>query len=99
MRNLEFPSPVCVQRFGQTVEIETVDEALTLLMSWPTPHRGNAFQSAVSGCEGALDGAVTPNEAREALAEFVDVTRMAASRRRSSGRQLGSAFEGPALKH
>ncbi|MBE7185824.1 MAG: DUF982 domain-containing protein [Methylobacterium mesophilicum] len=74
MRNLEFPSPVHVQRFGQPVEIETVDEALALLMFWPASRRGNAFHHAISGCEAALEGALTVGEAREALAEFVDVT-------------------------
>lgn len=100
MRNLEFPSPISVQRFGQTVEIETVDEALALLMFWPVSHRGNAFQYALNGCEGALDGAVTAGEAREALAEFVDVTGTAAGRNSAGNTRRLKTIEALAsLKH
>lgn len=78
MQDLEFARPVYVLHLGRAVEIDTIAEALTLLVQWPPTHRGALFQAALEACEAAVDGEVTPAEAREALAELAGISRVSA---------------------
>ena len=70
-----FSSPLqLVSPAGEIVEIEGVRDALRFLDAWPSGRRGPVYQCAARGCQAALEGHLTVEEARSAVANFAHIT-------------------------
>ncbi len=74
MERQQFKEPVRIWHRNNIIEITTVRQALAFLNSWPASRRGPVFQCAVNGCNAAVAGHLTADEARLALVSFARIT-------------------------
>jgi hypothetical protein len=52
--------------------VGSVEEAMAFLANWPVMERGPLYYVAANSIESARVGAITPDDARKALVEFLD---------------------------
>lgn len=74
MERLEFNEPVRIWHRNNVIEITSVRQALGFLNSWPASRRGPVFHCAMNGCNAAVAGHLTVEEARLALVSFAHIT-------------------------
>lgn len=74
MERLQFVEPVRIWHRNGIVELKDIRQALGFLNQWPASRRGPVFQCAVNGCNAALVGHLTTEEARLALVSFAHIT-------------------------
>ena len=75
-----FRVPVRLHVEGATFEVGSLNDALAFLREWPASRRGPVYHCALKGCEAALSGAVTVEDARRALESFAKITGILAGR-------------------
>ncbi|GLQ76494.1 hypothetical protein GCM10007881_00090 [Mesorhizobium huakuii] len=74
MKSLAFLVPVQIKTNDVIHHINSVREALVFLNQWPKSKRGPVYSCAVRGCNAAIAGHMTTDQARQAFVGFARIS-------------------------